>query len=142
MTRWVCLLACLLPGFAHGQHLYRCVDYQGAVAIQDKPCPASARETKRVEATAYEETPSSRAARLAALQQANASREAGSFRPAASAARQAPSTTQPWSPDRTNSACESAKAYRERMLQILGLRRTFDDLRRLDEGVYRACKRG
>ena len=51
------------------------------------------------------------------------------------------SSPMPWAPDRNNKACEDAKAYRETMLRILGLKRTYEDLQRLDKGVYRACRR-
>lgn len=36
--------------------------------------------------------------------------------------------------------CEAAKAKRERELARVGLKRTFDLLRRLDDEVYDACK--
>ena len=36
--------------------------------------------------------------------------------------------------------CESAKENRERTLKIVGLRRTFDLLRQLDDSVREACK--
>lgn len=133
------LLVALSP--AGAQNLYRCVDYQGAVSIQDAPCPAGSRETKRVAVSAYEETASSRAARSAAVQRAQASRQAGSFVPGSQARVSRQASPMPWEPDRNNKACEDAKAYREAMLRILGLKRTYEDLQRLDEGVYRACKR-
>ncbi|MGY1409513.1 MULTISPECIES: DUF4124 domain-containing protein [unclassified Luteimonas] len=124
------------------QNLYRCVDYKGGVSIQDAPCPATSRETKRVAVDAYEETETSRAARSDAVRRAQASRQVGSFLPASGAVR-APSRARPmpWDPDRNNKACEDAKAYRDTMLRILGLKRTYEDLQRLDEGVNRACKR-
>lgn len=36
--------------------------------------------------------------------------------------------------------CRAAKAERERILAAVGLKRTFDLLRRLDDDVYEACK--
>lgn len=139
--RRILVLALFVSMPASAQHLYRCIDYQGAVSIQDKPCPAAARETKRVELHAYEETATSRAARADAIERARASREAGGFKPAATApSRRQASRSSPWAPDRNNQACENAKAHRKRTLEILGLKRTYDDLQRLDEGVRRACK--
>lgn len=134
------LLAVSAP--ASAQHLYRCVDYSGGVSIQDKPCAASARETKRVAVDAYEETATSRAARAAAVQRAQAAREVGSFRPASEAVRRSSSRPMPWAPDsQSNSACASAKRYRDTVLNASGLNRTFELLRSLDDAVYEACKR-
>src|SRR5690606_15492544 len=136
----IVLLTAMSPVGA--QNLYRCVDYTGGVSIQDAPCPASSRETRRVAVDPYEETETSRAARSDAVRRARASRQVGSFQPASKAVR-TPSrpTPMPWDPDRNNKACEHAKAHREAMLRILGLKRTYEDLQRLDEAVYRACKR-
>jgi len=140
--KWFLAMALLVAVPPTGaQSLYRCVDYKGGISIQDAPRPASSRETRRVAVSAYEETASSRAARSAALQRAQASRQAGSFVPGTRARISGPASPMPWEPDRNNKACEDAKAYRERMLQILGLKRTYEDLQALDEGVYRACKR-
>ncbi len=133
------LLAAASPAAA--QNLYRCVDYQGAVSIQDAPCPPASRETRRIAVDAYEETATSRAARASALRRAQASHEAGSFVPASRAKVPRRAQPRPWEPDRNSKACEDAKAYREKMLRILGLKRKYEDLQRLDEGVYRACKR-
>lgn len=135
------VLLLTVAGPVGAQSLYRCVDYQGAVTVQDEPCPPASRETKRVAIDAYEETVTSRAARRAAVQRAQASRQAGSFVPASQARASRQGSPMPWSPDRNNKACEDAKAYRETMLRILGLKRTYEDLQRLDARVYEACRR-
>jgi len=127
---------------AGAQYLYRCESYQGAVTIQDSPCPAASRETKRTAVGAYEETESSRAAKQGAAQRAQATREVRGFVPADQAVRSAsPSKPKPWEPDRDNSACEAAKKRRETVLKAAGLSRTFELLRALDDEVYKACRR-
>lgn len=142
MKRFLAIALLILMSPVGAQNLYRCVDYRGGVSIQDAPCPATSRETRRVAIDAYEETETSRAARSSAIRRAQASRQAGSFLPASKATRaQSRARPMPWEPDRNNKACEDAKAYRETMLRILGLKRTYEDLQRLDEGVNRACKR-
>lgn len=127
---------------AEAQYLYRCVNYQGEVTIQDAPCPAASKETSRTVVGAYEETASARAAKQRAVESAQASREAGSFKPADQAGRSSSrSKLMPWEPDRNNQACESAKRHREMMLKAAGPSRTFELLRALDDQVYKACRR-
>lgn len=136
----IALLIAVCPVGA--QNLYRCVDYQGAVSIQDAPCPPASRETRRVAVDAYEETATSRAARAAAVHRAQAAREIGSFRPASHAVRRTPTRPLPWEPDsQGDHACASAKRYRDSVLNAAGLNRTFELLRSLDDAVYRACRR-
>jgi hypothetical protein len=43
-------------------------------------------------------------------------------------------------PGQGGGQCAAAKTERERVLNIVGLKRTYDLLRALDEQVYNACK--
>jgi len=42
--------------------------------------------------------------------------------------------------DPAESRCQAAKSKREAKLRAVGLKRTFDLLRKLDEAVYAACR--
>jgi len=48
--------------------------------------------------------------------------------------------TQPNERDQLRARCQAQKDYRDATLRQVGLNRTFDLIRQLDEQVYEACK--
>lgn len=126
--RVICCAACLwlLAWPAQAGTLYKCVDAHGHESYQSLPCasPASTVWTR-----AYRPEPPTPARRA----------------PEATAPSAHP---MPWRYPRTPvrarrpppDPCERAKARRERVLAKVGLKRTFDLLRQLDDEVYEACR--
>jgi hypothetical protein len=131
-----------LAGAAHAGTIYKCVSRAG-VSYQQAPCPASTRTARTIEATPE---PSPTAADLAEREKkaqrdraesAYLSHLAGTDQRAAyrgTARRRGDA-------DQGQAACRSAEANRDRTLQRVGLKRTFDLLRKLDEQVAQACRR-
>lgn len=122
-----CVLACAAPFGVDESELFRCVARNGDVSIQDVPCDADSRLTKTIavpHATAHRE------GRPKAMKAAKIKKPTTVKRtPVASDARA-----------RRRDACEAARAERDRKLDALGLGRTFDQLRSLDDEVQTRCK--
>lgn len=122
-----CVLACVSPLTADAAELFRCVARNGDVSIQDVPCDADSRLTKTIavpDATAHKER------RPKTMKRAKAKHTASNKRtPIKSDAR-----------ERRRQDCEAARAGREQALDTLGLERTFDQLRTLDDRVHEHCK--
>lgn len=128
-----CLLGLAALGLAapHARsgELHKCVAAGGSVSYQSAPCPpGSAVAWKR----AYVPDPPTPHASV----RQSASRTSP---PRTSAPRRSASPRRSPARQRTD-PCEAAKAYRERTLARVGLKRTFDLLRALDDRVYEACK--
>ena len=125
--RFLFILFGLCPAIASGGQLYKCVGASGEVTYQASSCGSGQRTVRTVY---FEPDPAPPAAGgLATVKPVHTStrRSAG--------ARQSPARIQKPRP----SACDKAKAKREATLQRLGLKRTFDDLSRMDAGVRAAC---
>ncbi|GAB3094284.1 DUF4124 domain-containing protein [Lysobacter terrae] len=120
----VMVMLLLISGVAHADTMYRCVDKSGGVAYQDHPCGSEATQTRTVEFTP-ERVPVYRPPKQSASTRV-------SHRGAASGAHV------PIEPSST--ACESAKARREKALRKAGLKRTYRLLQQLDEDVRSACR--
>jgi hypothetical protein len=139
---FVVMLLCE-AGAAHAQTLYHCRAH-GVSSYQQSPCPSSSRTVSSIE-TNPEPAPteSQRRAQVAQAEQDRAesaflSHSAGTdSRPANN--RSAVRRTSWRSPQR--SACQEARAARSASLKAVGLNRTYDMLRNLDESVTEACKR-
>ncbi len=134
----VALLAC---GNASAQSVYKCIDRHGATSYQSAPCDHADRTARQWDAPP-DPPPSAEQLRARAAQREHdraesdyLSRRAGTY--GNTAARASGTTVR--TPSRGN-ACEAAKAHRERTLAAVGLKRTFDLLRKLDDAVYDACK--
>lgn len=108
--------------------VYRCVDAAGHVSLQSQPCGPGQRTTKAIAAPPEVEPPR-RALPSAArnVPQAQVTTWRG---PSAEEQRRAAARVR----------CTTARAQREATLKAVGLRRTFDLLRQLDDAVARACK--
>lgn len=108
--------------------VYRCVDGAGGVSLQSQPCGPHQRMTRAVPASPDIEPPRPRV----------------SPRPAT---RSSPYAYSPPSAiDRKRiqreTRCAMARRSREQTLENVGLNRTFDLLRQLDDMVAEACKGG
>jgi len=143
-----CAVALLLASGADAKTLYKCVSRNG-VSYQQTPCPAAARTVRTIETTPE---PSPTPAELAALdrkarqdraESAFLSHLAGTDRLATVQRGYAPKNLRRRADNqsRNESACQSAKATRERTLRRVGLDRTIDLLRRLDDHAEQACGR-
>ena len=120
----VLMLACSPPMQA-GQ-LYRCEAAGGAVSYQARACAAGTRMTRTIDYVAQPDSVPA-AFKPAAKGAAAASRRR--------APRYSGAATRP-----VMDSCAQAKASREAELERLGLRRTYDDLSRIDAKVRRACR--
>ena len=126
----VLFLALGLPATsARAQMVYRCVGKGGAVSLQSAPCPANQKTAKVVFAPPEPVRPvhvPSHAPASASRSQVSSytyqSSQAGSGR------------------DRQRQECAAAKAHRDDTLRQVGMARTHDLLRQLDNIVYDACK--
>ena len=107
--------------------VYRCVDGAGGVSLQSQPCGPGQRTTRAIPAPPDIEPP------RPLLQ-----------RSVSATTRTHGVTSAPIHIDTQRTAararCASARAQREATLQQVGLRRTFDLLRRLDDMVAQACR--
>ncbi|WP_162374422.1 DUF4124 domain-containing protein [Pseudoxanthomonas sangjuensis] len=124
------------PGRAAPANILRkCVDGKGHVSYQNATCPAGSREMK---AQAYQPEPQRAYDARSAAAKIEADRQA--LRQSNSPRRSYRSMGASIPVDSNSSACESAKANREAVLKTVGIRRTFDLLRSLDDAVRAACK--
>jgi len=127
--RSLVLLVCLFPSLATAGNLYRCVSQSGHVSYQAISCPRDQRTDRRIEFTSEPAPP-----------------EATVLRPERKAAIGAkshgarPHGIRGDTKAKTTSPCMHAKAQRERQLERLGLKRTFDDLSRIDARVRAVCE--
>ena len=124
-TMFGCVIA-LSCTHAAAQNVYKCVA-AGVVSYQSAPCEHGAREMARWDAPP---DPPSRVHQPASGLERRASEPRTTRTGTAHIARNA---VKP-------SACEAAKANRDRTLERVGLKRTFDLLSRLDEQVRNACR--
>lgn len=119
----------LVASTAHAGEVYKCVKGK-QVSFQSEPC-ASDQEVKRI-------VPFVPDAEEPAWQRRQRTEQQMAERYARER-QQASMTAIPPAPQ-VPDACAQAKAHREFVLAQVGLRRTFDLLRALDEAVYEACK--
>lgn len=127
MKAWI-MLVCLFPSLATAGNLYRCVSRSGHVSYQSIICPRDQRTDRRIEFVPEPAPPVATVRR--------------SERPAAVSAKSRGARTHDvrGKAKAETSPCMHAKARRERQLERLGLKRTFDDLSRSDSSVRAVCK--
>ncbi|MEN1956483.1 hypothetical protein [Luteimonas changyuni] len=115
---------------AQAQTVQKCIDAAGHVTLTSAECGDGQRLAERYDAVPE---PAAAARQVNAARQAGPSVRAGvrNARPARPRARGKPA------PDR----CQAARERREQTLRRVGLKRTFDLLRRLDDEVWAACAR-
>ena len=122
------LLLCLWPGLVQAGTVYRCVGPAGQVSYLGAPCPNSLRTDRHIEFVAVPDSLPLAIAPDPSNVRRRASRSAAS--PRARATKRRPTQS---------SRCAMAKARRELQLQRLRLKRTFDDLSRIDAAVRVVC---
>ncbi|BDU16768.1 DUF4124 domain-containing protein [Lysobacter auxotrophicus] len=125
---WTWLLA-LTCTHAPAQSVHKCVTKGGVVSYQSMPCAQDAREAAQWDAPP-DPPPRAERQRTANVEHERATQPRAVRTGSSHVVR---NTTRP-------SACEAAKADRERTLERVGLKRTFDLLSRLDEQVRNACR--
>ena len=140
---FVVVLLCLAGG-APAQTLYHCRTH-GVSSYQQSPCPASSRMVSSMQ-TIPEPVPTESQRRMRAEQavqdraeSAFLSHSAGTDAGTANGSKRAHAATHRL-PQR--SACQDARATRTAALEVVGLKRTYDMLQRLDQTVADACRHG
>lgn len=136
---WYTHQSCPLPN-PHGDHLRKCVSPKGQVTYQQEPRAKGWKLTSTRDATP-EPAPTPEQLRQREYQRRKAEAESAYLR--GIARRNQGASAQGHSipvPGQGGGQCAAAKAERERVLDIVGLKRTYDLLRALDEQVYNACK--
>lgn len=126
------MLVALLPllwSAAHAQQVYKCSDGK-QVSYQSQPCDGAQRTLRQWDATP-ETIPTG-----AHTEQAGNARAV----PARKSSRRSTSSNTRSRPDPAEARCQVAKSNREAKLRAVGLKRTFDLLRKLDEAVHAACR--
>ena len=113
---------------AQAQQVYKCARGDNVV-YQSPPCDVSQRMLKQWDATPEPTTP---AVKLAVAEPKSSS---GSVRVASAGNRKARPRVDP-----AEARCRAARTRREAKLQAVGLKRTFDLLRKLDDAVHEACR--
>lgn len=132
---------------ASGQHageLRKCVSRAGSVSFQQEPCAEGSRQ---VASRSYVPVPAptvdqlrARATReqAARAESAELSRRAGTS--GGYRAANGSGTLHRVAMARDDDACQRARLHRERTLKAVGLKRTYDLLRALNDEVARACR--
>lgn len=127
--RVACAIVCLwLVGPAEATTLYRCVAADGMVSYQDAPCDGGSTESRRI-AVRSESEPEARPAGAKPAKAPKRSKDATRSKGSRSDSR-----------SQSRLACTRAREERDVALVRAGLRRTFEQLRALDDRVYQACK--
>ena len=136
----VVMFVFLAASSASAQQVYKCVR-GGEVSYQSAVCDATQKVARQWDATP-EPAPTANELRQRQLkdqidQSSSAwlSRAAGTDRARSAGNRAAPASRKP-----RISRCDAAKTGREARLKSVGLKRTFDLLRKLDDAVNEACK--
>ena len=134
--RGITILALMaIAGSAQAQAIYKCRDANGGLVYQNAPCGASQTTAAVKHYTAARYDPGA-AAQLRQTQAAMVQRQQSSY----VASTQTYGATGDTSRSQQRVACAAAKSNRESVLAQVGLSRTYDLLRRLDDSVYEACK--
>jgi hypothetical protein len=121
------LTGCMAPATAIAGDLHRCIGPAG-VTYQQVPCGPGQVLSKAIPVVADAPAEKPKAAKT--------QRKSGAARPAPPGSRGSRTDTI----ERRRATCATAKAARDEKLERLGLRRTFEDLRKLDDRVQVACR--
>ena len=144
----ICIAAAWQPTAAHAQTLYKCAAKSGN-SYRQSPCLGTARTLATIDVapepppTAAQLAQRARKAEQDRVESAFLSHLAGTDQPPAiyGATRRRTSSSRPARRSSSGDGCALAKATRKATLQAVGLDRTYDLLRRLDEEVASACNR-
>jgi len=112
--------------------LFRCVSADGGVSWQDAPCAEGSRLSRAVPILAEPAPEPKKTAKRAGSKAVSSP----SKRPGASQATRGPPGTRA----QRRIACDAARKQQAAAIERLGLKRTFDQLRTLDDQVQEACK--
>lgn len=140
MYRFILLLVSVFPGTLNAQQVYKCVKGKD-VSYQSAPCDSTQTTAKQWNATPEPEPTAAEIAQREAKRKQDAnesaqlSRAAGTHRTRATGRASNRITV-----SAADARCNAAKERRARKLESVGLKRTFDLLRKLDDAVNRACK--
>lgn len=134
------LIVFLATSTASAQQVYKCVR-GNEVSYQSAACDVTQKVARQWDATP-EPAPTADELRqrqsknqFGRTESARPSRAAGKDRARPASRRRNPGSTKP-----VTSPCDAAKVRREAKLKSVGLKRTFDLLRKLDDAVNEACK--
>ena len=133
-----------IAGHCHAQQVFKCVKGKD-VSYQSEPCDPD-RKMAKIWSAPPEPPPTDADRRRAQLKRQRDAAESAYLRQLAGRENLATGPARPVGaqiPVRTVSnqfACESAKQHRDATLRAVGINRTHDLLRSLDDAVYRACK--
>ena len=127
LTLVLALMACA-PGRA--ETLYRCVDRHAQVSYQSAACGSGQRTARTIEFVPEPIAPETAAKIRAPISTSKPSRTRSTVYA---------SRTPQGKRKRGSDVCRAAKAKREAQLERLGLKRTFNDLSRIDAAVRAAC---
>lgn len=132
------LMAAALAMPAWAQTVQKCTGRDGHVTFTSSACPDGQRKAASYDATPEVMTEE----RAAELERRRRQDDANSRYLQSLAPRGGRSTPGYWPSrnDSRRSGCDAAKARREETLRRVGLKRTHDLLRKLDDQVYEACK--
>jgi len=130
------IAGCLIADLASAQVISKCPDGRGGFVYQDTPCP-NGRSAKDWDASVHQLSPERqrqvdaerRHRELLAASRSPSNVNNVVFNNSSSASQQ------------QTSRCNAAKAHRQRELERLDLRRTYDTLRSLNDYVTRECSR-
>jgi hypothetical protein len=137
--RWLCLLAIALVSSASAQQVHKCID-GGKTVYQSQPCekgePLKSWSAKPDAPNPY------RQARLDQIARELDQRKAADRYAAQGRQYSSGSGVRGASISILKDAgrCEAAKAERDRIYNAVGVRRSFELSRQLDDRVYEACK--
>lgn len=140
MRATILLFMFLLAPASKAQQVYKCVKGKD-VSYQSAPCDANQKVVRQWDATPDPE-PSAEAIRQRQLksqreqaESARLGRAAVADRPRTVRSERGSGRSRP-----SVSRCDTAKSRREAKLKAVGLKRTFDLLRKLDDAVNEACR--
>lgn len=137
--RYVCCLLCLLCPPAFAQQVYKCSTGEGGHAYQSQPCERGDAlavwdgGALAVSTSSLATTPALAGRRVSTGERPRPSRASDA------GARSTNRVTQRNTTSDRQIRCESARARREREVKRLGMTRTFDQLRALNNAVSSAC---
>lgn len=133
------LVAAGCPSSAHAQSVQKCIGPEGHVTLTSGECSDG-----QLLAGTYEAVPEPFTAATAGRPESQRRQTGASSRSGAiartAAARARPDRTKARGKSSSN-RCQAARDRREQTLQRVGLKRTFDLLRKLDDEVWAACAR-
>jgi predicted secreted protein len=135
---------CATPS-PYGDALYKCVLPSGAVSIQQEPCNGKAKMAwRRNVSPELAQSPAEQARRVREraqheLDARELARRVGNDQQQVSVPTYLYSSPSPEPRSAQLAQCQQAKANRESVLNQVGLARTYDLLRQLDDAVYQAC---